>query len=154
MMKLLLLFLMLVMLSTCEAQSKLPKEMPAGTVMTYTSGGGFVPSFFSAKVSGTKLTITSRSAQARKEVGDESTLSDDEVNALYQAFVESKIDTLKPNQDIGVADGRSRTIELKFGESRYFAINGDGYDPPKGHGERFKKVEDAFGKIISAHKKQ
>ena len=149
----LLVFLILAMLSACEAQSKLPKEMPADAVMSYTSGGGMVPTFFSAKVIGNKLTVTSRSPEDGHESSDESTLTGDEVKTLYQAFIDNKIDTLKPDQDIGVADGKSRTIELKFGGSRYFAINGDGYDPPKGNGERFKKIEDAFGKIITAHKK-
>lgn len=102
-----------------------------------------------------RLGYGKKSAETQnQEITSETELSAAEVQNLYKVFLENKFDSLKPNKDMGVADGKSRSIELKFDQNRFYATNGDGIEPPKGHVERFSKIEDAIGKLIAAHSKK
>ena len=113
------------------------------------------PTLIKVKNAKVRLDYGKKSAETQnKEITSETELSAAEVQNLYKVFVENKFDSLKPNKDMGVADGKSRSIELKFDQNRFYAINGDGYAPPKGHAERFSKIEDAIGKLIAVHSKK
>ena len=153
--KIILVMSLLSIFSSCEAQTKLPKDLPSNAEIIYISEGGFSPSFFRVEIVGLKMKIKKQSAETQnQEITSEAELSAAEVQNLYKVFVENKFDSLKPNEDMGVADGKSRSIELKFDQNRFYATNGDGVEPPKGHAERFRKIEDAIGKLIAAHSKK
>ena len=140
------------MFSNCEGQSKLPKDLPSNAEIIYISDGGLLPSLFRVEIRGTTMKITENSEKTeRKDFVREVKLSDNELKNLYQTFVENKFDSIKPNKNPEVADGKMRSIELKFDGKLFFGINGDGINPPKGHGERFGKIEDAISKLVAAH---
>lgn len=145
-----LLFLMI--FTSCDGQTKLPLEMPSNIEIIYTSDGGMLPSLFRVEINRQIMKITRNSEETnRKDIIREVKLNEDELKNLYRTFVENKFDSIKPNEEIHVADGKFRSIELKFGDKIFYGINGDGINPPKGHGERFKKIEDAIDKLIAAH---
>lgn len=138
--------------TSCNGQTNLPKELPSNIEIIYTSDGGMLPSLFRVEINRQMMKITKNSPETnRKDVIREVKLKEGEVKDLYQAFIENNFDFIKPNEEIHVADGKYRSIELKFGDQKFYGINGDGIQPPKGHGERFKKIEDAIGKLISEH---
>ncbi len=140
--------------TNCEGQANLPKEMPPNTEIIYISEGGMLPSFFKIVISGKTMNVTKQSAETdRKEVVRESKLSDDELNSLYQTFVENKFDSIRPNEKIVVPDGKSRSIELKFDQKRFYAIKGDGIETTPTDAERFNNIENAFSALIKKYGK-
>ena len=140
-------------LASCEAQSKLPKEMPPNAELIYVSEGGFVPSFFRILISGNTMKITDRPANVQTEQVWEAKLSDGEVKRLYQVFVDNEFDLSKPNKEINVPDGKSRSIELRFGQQRFYAVIGDGIKSAKDNTDRFHNVENAFGSLVKKYRK-
>ena len=134
------------------AASDLPKDLPAQAEIHYNSQGGMVPTSYRIDIVGAKMTVTSRQpTPGENQSVEESTITEAERQELYRSFVENHFESLKPNENLMVADGRSRSIELKFGDKRFFVINGDGYSPPDGHLARFLNIEAAFKKLTAAH---
>jgi len=72
---------------------------------------------------------------------------------LYRIFVENKLDSIRPNKDMEVADGKSRSIELKFDEQKFYAVIGDGIKATEKHGERFRNIENAVSDLVRKYGK-
>lgn len=140
--------------TSCQGQTKLPKEMPPNTEIIYISEGGMLPSFFKIIISGRTMKVTERSAETnQKEVVRETKLSDDELKNLYRIFVENRFDSIRPNEEIKVPDGKTRSIELKFDQTRFYAIKGDGIETTQIDAERFNNIENAFRELIKRYSK-
>lgn len=140
--------------TSCGGQTKLPKEMPPKTEIIYISEGGMLPSFFKIVISGNTMKVTEQSAETdRKEVVREAKLSDDELKNLYRIFVENKFDSIRPNREIQVPDGKTRSIELKFDQQRFYAIKGDGIETTQTDAERFNNIENAFSALTKKYGK-
>ena len=155
-MKILLLYIVTILasslLTVCEGQTKLPKELPPNAEIIYASAGGLLPSFFQINIDGSLMTVSDAPAGGQQNVW-QAKLSDADLKNLYQSFVENKFDSIRPNKEVAVADGKYRSIELKFGETRFYAVRGDGIETTKTDGERFNKVEDAFTDFVNKYKK-
>jgi hypothetical protein len=140
--------------TSCIGQTKLPKEMPPNTEIIYISEGGMLPSFFKIIISSHTMEVTKRSAETnQKEVVRETKLSDDELKNLYRIFVENRFDSIRPNEEIKVPDGKTRSIELKFDQTRFYAIKGDGIETTQIDAERFNNIENAFRELIKRYGK-
>ena len=132
----------------------MPKELPPNTEIIYISEGGFAPSFFSIAISGGKMKVTDRpTGNAEKETVWETKLNDDELKNLYGIFVENKFDLIRPNEPSEVADGKSRSIELKFGGKQFYAVIGDGIKTTQNHAERFRNIENAIESLVKNYGK-
>jgi hypothetical protein len=128
--------------------------MPPNTEIIYISEGGMLPSFFKIIVSSHTLKVTERSAETnQKEVVRETKLSDDELKNLYRIFVENRFDSIRPNEEIKVPDGKTRSIELKFDRTSFYAIKGDGIETTQSDAERFNNIENAFRELIKRYGK-
>jgi hypothetical protein len=149
---------MISLFTSCEGQAKLPKEMPKemppNTEIIYISEGGMLPSFFKIIISSHTMKVTERSVETdQKEVVREAKLSDDELKTLYRTFVENRFDSIRPNEEIKVPDGKTRSIELKFDQTRFYAIKGDGIETTQTDAERFNNIENAFRELIKRYSK-
>jgi hypothetical protein len=140
--------------TSCTGQTKLPKELPPNTEIIYISEGGMLPSFFKIIINSHTMKVTERSVKTdQKEVVRETNLSDDELKNLYRSLVENRFDSIRPNEEIKVPDGKTRSIELKFDQTRFYAIKGDGIETTPTDAERFNNIENAFSKLIKRHGK-
>ena len=138
----------------CHAQTTLPRDMPAGVEIAYESGGGIAPTMFTVAIKGRAMRIGDQSAGAdRKERVSAATLTEDELKTLYQAFVENRFDSIEPNKRVMVPDGKYRSMELRFGEKRFYAVMGDGIKAQKDHAERFRNIENVFGVLVKKYRK-
>ena len=87
---------MLIMFASCEAQSKLPKEMPSDVEMNFNENGGMTPYFTSIRIKGESLNYKARLPQTgQKEITWTANISGADKAKLYQLFVENKFDTIK-----------------------------------------------------------
>lgn len=140
--------------TACDAQTRLPVDMPPNTEITYISGGGFLPSFFRIVIAGDTMKVTDQSPKTgQKEIVWAAKLSDDEVKTLYRAFVENRFDSIEPNKEVVVPDGKFRSMELKFGPQRFYAVMGDGIKAAKSHADRFHNIENVLGALIKKYRK-
>jgi hypothetical protein len=142
------------LLTSCQGQTELPKELPPNAEIIYISEGGMLPSLFEIVIGGHTMKVTERSPEtSQKEVVREAKLSDDELKNLYRSFVENRFYSIRPNEEIHVPDGKSRSIQLKFDQKRFYAITGDGIKTTQVDAESFNNIEKAFRELIKKHAK-
>ncbi|HRH40564.1 MAG TPA: hypothetical protein PKY82_02890 [Pyrinomonadaceae bacterium] len=148
-----LLLLMLMMFASCEAQSKLPKEMPSDVEMNFNENGGMTQFFTSIRIKGESLNYKARLPQTgQKEITWTAKISAADKANLYQLFVENKFDTIKnePNKGI-VYDAGSEGVNISFGKESFQVSSGANSPLSAQNQKRYSAVAGEFEKLAKKY---
>jgi hypothetical protein len=111
--------------SECSAQqSKLPKEMPANTEISFHKNAGMIFAF-------TNIVITNRTISVEEKNGGEkqarkwsAKIDLQEQENLYKILVENSFDTIKNEERKGIVyDAGSEGISLNLGASAFYSVS-------------------------------
>ena len=119
-MKIFILFLM-VFFTSCEAQSKLPKQMPADLRISFSENGGMSPYFKNILIEGETIKYKARMPQEGQKIIEwMAKISNDDRAKLYQLFIENKFDTIKNEKRNGIVyDAGSEGVSISFGKDSF-----------------------------------
>lgn len=148
-----LILLMLIMFASCEAQSKLPKEMPSDVEMNFNENGGMTPYFTSIKIKGESLNYKARLPQTgQKEITWTANISGADKAKLYQLFVENKFDSIKNEERKGIVyDAGSEGVNISFGKESFQVSSGANSPLSSQNQTRYHAVADEFEKLAKKY---
>jgi hypothetical protein len=133
-------------ISTCNAQSKLPKEMPADVKMTYDSTGNMGVGYTEIEVSGDTLTFSETKTSNRKNMsGWSAKISAEDKESVYEEFFNRKVDTIKNEPTKGtVFDAGVETITISFSGLMFRVQSGKNSPLSKQNGSHFQAIATDF----------
>ena len=122
-MKIAILLIMMIFTS-CEAQSKLPKEMPVDVKMSYSQNGGMSPYYTNIVIENNMLTFKEKTPESKnREINWTAKISNEDQKNLYKLFVENKIDQVRNEKRGGIVyDAGSAGINISFLPNIFFGV--------------------------------
>lgn len=148
-----LLLLLLMVCSSCEAQSKLPKEMPPDVRMSFGENGGMSPYFTNIEIENETIKFKGKLPQGeQKIISWTAKISATDKANLYQLFVENKFDTIKNEPKKGIVyDAGSEGVNISFGKES-FQVSSGANSPLSGQNQkRYRAVADEFEKLAKKY---
>ena len=154
-MRVFLIILCSFVVTNCEAQTQLPKQLPQGLVISFNSDGGMVRSYKKITIENAQLNFEEAQGGNHREVEKWSaTLSEQDLTKLYNAFVENRFDTIRNDQPFQAStDASSETISITIGPSTSFQVTYGRNSPLSGRNlEHYQAVNHAIGALVSRYR--
>ncbi|MEP6901953.1 MAG: cystatin domain-containing protein [Actinomycetota bacterium] len=106
----------------CSAQtSKLPKEMPEKTEISFSQNGGMLNAFTKILISNQTISVESKKGNEPQPRKRTAKIEKAEQEKLYQLFVDNKFDTIKNDEPNGIVyDAGSESIYINLGNSESY----------------------------------
>lgn len=144
-----LLLLLLMVFSSCEAQSKLPKEMPPDVRMSFGENGGMSPYFTNIEIENETIKYKGKLPQGeQKIISWTAKISATDKANLYQLFVENKFDTIKNEPKKGIVyDAGSEGVSISFGKESFQVSSGANSPLSAQNQKRYGAVAGEFEKL-------
>ena len=150
----LFLLLVLAMFSSCEGQTKLPKEMPADVRMSFSENGGMSPYYTNIVIENNMLTFKEKTPESKnREINWTAKISNEDQINLYKLFVENKIDQVRNEKRDGIVyDAGSAGINISFLPNIFFGVqSGANFPLSSTNGTRYGTVSNEFGKLAKKY---
>ena len=113
--KIIAIILGLFFIQGCEAQSRMPKEMPEKVRISLNESGGMMRAYKKIEIEEGSLEIEELKSGQQSPQKRTIKITREELAALYQVFAENKFDTIKNDERGGVVhDAGSERITISF----------------------------------------
>jgi len=141
----------------CEAQTKLPKEMPSDARMSFSSNGGMSPYFTNIEIEGEQLIFKEKMPDAIKNKIKQSNWTakitpEDKIN-LYKLFVENKFDQIKNETNKSITyDAGSEGISLAYAPDKHFNVQSGANFPLSSKNKlRYRNIAGEFERLAKKY---
>lgn len=146
----------LLMIQGCEAQTQLPKEMPEKITIRLNESGGMMRAY-------KKITIDEGILEFEELKGGRQTaqkwtaaVSREDLEKLYQTFVENRFDTIKNDERQGIVyDAGSESISISINKLKSFGVTYGKNSPLSGKNlQRYQTVRRAVDDLIAKYQNE
>ena len=145
-----------VSVSACEAQTRLPKEMPADVRMSFALNGGMSPYYTNIEIEGDTLVYKEKMPDTRgKEVVWTAKISKEDKANLYRLFIENKFDQIvNEKQKSIVYDAGSEGISISFASNSFNVQSGANFPLSSKNQTRYQTIANEFEKLAKKYSTQ
>ena len=142
--------LSLFLIQGCDAQTKLPKEMPEKITIYLNESGGMMRAFKKIRIDEGVLEFEELKGGQQTAQKWSAALKREDLANLYQTFVENKFDTIKNDERQGIVyDAGSESISISINKLKSFGVTYGKNSPLSGKNlQRYQAVRRALDDLI------
>jgi predicted DNA-binding protein len=135
----------------CEAQSRMPQEMPERVRISLTESGGMMRAYKKIEIEEGLLEIEELKSGQQDPQKRTIKISREDLSGLYQVFAASKFDTIKNDERAGIVhDAGSERITISFDPAKFFGVTSGRNTPLSGQNlQRYQSVRKAIDDLVA-----
>jgi hypothetical protein len=139
--------------ANCDAQSRLPKQIPGELTISYNNSGGMLRAYKTITIEGGELSFEELRGGRSEPEKWSAAVGEDEIINLYKVFVDNRFDTIKNDKRNGIVyDAGSETISITAGVGLSFHVTSGKNSPLSGSNlARYQAVAKAIADLTAKY---